>query len=88
MHCGRSGAQFHCDDERALGRFAALFYGACGAQGRFHAERAAATRAARLPGSLAVVPERAAAPRVAGLGRFVARRSGSTLPRDYQSIMI
>ena len=54
MHCGRSGAQFHCDDERALGRFAALFYGACGAQGRFHAERAAATRAARLPGSLAV----------------------------------
>ena len=54
MHCGRSGAQFHCDDERALGRFAALFYGACGAQARFHAERAAAPRAARFPGSLSV----------------------------------
>ena len=54
MHCGRSGAQFHCDDERALGLFAALFNGACGAQGRFHAERAAAPPVACLPGSLAV----------------------------------
>jgi hypothetical protein len=39
LHCARSGGKFRCLDERALGWLAALAYAACGARGRFFAER-------------------------------------------------
>jgi hypothetical protein len=39
LHCGRSGGKFRCADERALGWLAAIGYVACGARGRFFAER-------------------------------------------------
>ena len=35
--CGRTAGRYLCEDERALGWFAALAYDACGARGRFHA---------------------------------------------------
>ena len=35
--CGRTANRYFCEDERALGWFAALAYDACGARGRFHA---------------------------------------------------
>ncbi|MCG6875535.1 MAG: hypothetical protein LJE97_10640 [Betaproteobacteria bacterium] len=39
MHCARSGGWYRCEDERALSWVAALAYHACGAGGRFFAER-------------------------------------------------
>ena len=36
--CGRTAGRYLCEDERALGWFAALAYDACGARGRFHAD--------------------------------------------------
>lgn len=39
LHCARSGGWYRCEDERALNWFAARAYHACGAQGRFFADR-------------------------------------------------
>ena len=56
LHCGRSGARYHCEDERSLGIVAAKIYGACGAQGRFHQRADLAWSQRRLPVGLAVEP--------------------------------
>jgi hypothetical protein len=39
LHCARSGGWYRCEDERALGWFAARVYDACGTQGRFFTDR-------------------------------------------------
>jgi hypothetical protein len=47
LHCARSGGWYRCEDERALGWFAARAYHACGAQGRFFVDRAGEAHASR-----------------------------------------